>query len=84
MRLSTLTLLATLAVATAACAPAGGYGYGQPAGGMLQTQSGRAVAGAVVGAAAADAFDENMVAGAALGALAGGASCNVPGAYNCR
>ena len=78
MRLSTLILFGTLAVATAGCVQSNGYG--QP--GMLQTQGGRAVAGALVGAAAADAFDENMVAGAALGALAGGASCNVAGAYS--
>lgn len=91
MRLSTLTLFAALAVATAGCvqsqpyvANEDAYYGGQPAAGMLQTQGGRAVVGAVVGAAAADAFDENMVAGAALGALAGGASCNVPGAYNCQ
>ena len=37
----------------------------------------RGLAGAVVGAAIADATDENMVAGAALGALAGSASCGV-------
>ncbi|MGL4279957.1 MAG: hypothetical protein ACRCS0_06300 [Albidovulum sp.] len=80
MRLSTLTLFAALAVTTAGCVQSGGYG--QP--GTLQTQGGRAVAGALVGAAAADAFDENMVAGAALGALAGGASCNIPGPAGCQ
>lgn len=83
MRLSTLTLFAALAVATAGCVQSGGYGYGQPAAGPLQTQSGRAVTGAIVGAAIADATDENMVAGAALGALAGGASCGVPGLPAC-
>ncbi len=83
MRLSTFTLLAALAVATAGCVQSGGgYGYGQSAG-PLQTQGGRAVTGAIVGAAIADATDENMVAGAALGALAGGASCGVPGLPAC-
>ncbi|HBU14402.1 MAG: hypothetical protein A2092_12535 [Rhodobacteraceae bacterium GWE1_64_9] len=56
-------------------------GYGQP--GVLQTQGGRAVTGAVIGAAIADATDENMVAGASLGALAGGASCGLPGLPRC-
>ena len=41
MRLSTLILFGTLAVATAGCVQSNGYG--QP--GMLQTQGGRAVAG---------------------------------------
>jgi hypothetical protein len=43
--------------------------------GCLQTDGERAIAGAAVGALAADALDENIVAGAALGA-AGGAFCN--------
>ncbi|MDP2085855.1 MAG: hypothetical protein Q8K20_11705 [Gemmobacter sp.] len=37
----------------------------------------RGGAGAVVGALLADATDSNMVAGAALGALAGAATCGV-------
>ena len=95
MRLSSLFILGAAALVTVACVPAGGgypqqgyqqqgYGYQQPATNPLQTQGGRAVAGAVLGAAIADATDENMVAGAALGALAGGASCGVPGLPPCR
>lgn len=89
MRLSSLTLFAALALATAGCVQSGGgynagYGYQPQATNPLQTQGGRAVAGAVLGAAVADATDENMVAGAALGALAGGASCGVPGLPACR
>ena len=45
--------------------------------GCMATPQERGIAGAVVGAAIADATDENMVAGAALGALAGSASCGV-------
>jgi hypothetical protein len=45
--------------------------------GCMATPQERGLAGAVVGAAIADATDENMVAGAALGALAGSASCGV-------
>lgn len=45
--------------------------------GCMQTQGERALAGAAAGAVVADAADKNMVAGMALGALAGGASCNV-------
>ncbi|PYF10244.1 hypothetical protein C8J30_10553 [Rhodobacter viridis] len=44
---------------------------------VLQTQGGRALAGAAAGAIIADATDSNAIAGAAIGALAGGASCNV-------
>ncbi|MEH7827067.1 hypothetical protein [Gemmobacter denitrificans] len=95
MRLFPIALLGALTLVTAGCVPsqpAYNGGYGQPAQGYgyqpqpanpLQTQSGRAVAGALVGAAIADATDENMVAGAALGALAGGASCGVPGLPPC-
>lgn len=48
-----------------------------PLAGCLQDPTSRGVAGAVAGAAVADAFDQNMVAGAALGALAGAATCGV-------
>ena len=81
MRLSSLLFVVAMAGAVAGCTQSGG-GYGQPTG-PLQTQGGRAVAGAVLGAAAADAMDENMVAGAALGALAGGATCGGPGMAPC-
>lgn len=89
MRLSSLTLFAALALATAGCVQSGGgynggYGYQPAPANPLQTQGGRALAGAVVGAAIADATDENMVAGAALGAVAGGASCGIPGLPPCR
>ncbi|MEF3046968.1 hypothetical protein [Pseudotabrizicola sp. L79] len=57
-------LLAALLVATALS-------------GCLSTPTQRGVTGAVVGAAIADATDENMVAGAALGALAGAATCGI-------
>lgn len=49
--------------------------------GCMQTDGERALAGGVAGALIADATDENMVAGAAIGALAG-TYCddlNVPG-----
>lgn len=49
-----------------------------------ESQGGRALAGAGAGAVIADATDQNMVAGAALGALAGGASCNVGIGGRCR
>lgn len=51
--------------------------------GCMATPQERGLAGAVVGAAIADATDQNMVAGAALGALAGAASCGVPGMPAC-
>ncbi|MDR0809353.1 MAG: hypothetical protein LBE86_09575 [Gemmobacter sp.] len=76
MRIQSLVLVVALAAAVAGCTQPGSPG-------PLQTQGGRAVAGAVVGAAIADATDRNMVAGAALGALAGGASCGVPGLPAC-
>lgn len=78
MRILTGIFVLGLAAVTAGCTQSG---YGQP--GMLQTQQGRAVAGAVIGAAAADIMDENVIAGGALGALAGGASCGVPGLPPC-
>jgi osmotically inducible lipoprotein OsmB len=49
--------------------------------GCLETDGERAIAGAAGGAVLADVFDQNVVAGAALGA-AGGAFCddlNIPG-----
>lgn len=48
-----------------------------PLAGCLQDPASRGMAGAVAGAAVADALDENMVAGAALGALAGAATCGI-------
>ncbi|GHC14550.1 MULTISPECIES: hypothetical protein [Gemmobacter] len=84
MRITSLLASGALVLVVAGCVqsqPSNGY-YGQPSN-PLQTQGGRAVAGAVVGAAIADATDENMVAGAALGALAGGASCGVAGLPAC-
>jgi hypothetical protein len=52
--------------------------------GCMSTPTERGMAGALAGAAIADATDENMVAGAALGALAGAASCGLPGLPPCR
>ncbi|MFN3844599.1 MAG: hypothetical protein ACK4RZ_02095 [Paracoccaceae bacterium] len=52
--------------------------------GCMATPQERGLAGAVVGAAIADATDSNMVAGAALGGLAGAASCGVPGLPPCN
>ncbi len=48
-----------------------------PLAGCMQDPASRGIAGAVAGAAIADALDENMVAGAALGGLAGAASCGI-------
>jgi osmotically inducible lipoprotein OsmB len=48
-----------------------------PLAGCLQDPASRGMAGAVAGAALADAMDENMVAGAALGGLAGAATCGI-------
>ena len=54
-----------------------------PLAGCLQDPGSRAVAGAIAGAAIADATDENLVAGAALGGLAGAATCSIPGTLGC-
>lgn len=86
MRLLPIILAAGTCLAAAACTQSSGYnqyGYQQQPSNPLQTQGGRAVTGAVLGAAAADVMDENLVAGAALGALAGGASCGVAGLPAC-
>ena len=45
--------------------------------GCLSTPQSRGVAGAIAGVAIADATDENLVAGGALGALAGAATCGI-------
>ena len=68
-------LLATGALSACVSQP------GQP--GMLETQSGRAVAGAVAGALIADNQDENMLAGAAIGAAGGALTCGIPGLPRC-
>lgn len=48
-----------------------------PLAGCMQDPASRGIGGAVAGAAVADMLDQNMVAGAALGALAGAATCGV-------
>jgi hypothetical protein len=66
MRITKFVLAAGLVASLAAC---------------LETDGERALAGAAAGAVIADATDSNMVAGAAIGALAG-TYCddlNVPG-----
>jgi osmotically inducible lipoprotein OsmB len=45
--------------------------------GCMQDPASRGIAGAAAGALVADALDENMVAGAALGGLAGLATCGI-------
>lgn len=51
--------------------------------GCLQDPASRGLAGAAAGALVADALDENMLAGAALGGVAGVASCSIPGTTGC-
>ncbi len=78
MRITPLLIAAVLATgALSACAPQ----PGQP--GMLESQSGRAVVGALAGAAIADNQDENALVGAALGAGAGALTCGIPGFAPC-
>jgi osmotically inducible lipoprotein OsmB len=48
-----------------------------PLAGCLQDPASRGVAGAAAGALVADALDENIIAGAALGGLAGAATCGI-------
>ncbi len=45
--------------------------------GCLQDPASRGVAGAAAGALVADALDENIIAGAAIGGLAGAATCGI-------
>ncbi len=52
--------------------------------GCLQDPATRGVGGALAGVVIADALDENIVAGAALGALGGAASCYAPGTLGCQ
>jgi osmotically inducible lipoprotein OsmB len=48
-----------------------------PLAGCMADPASRGIGGAVAGAAIADALDENLIAGAALGALAGAATCGI-------
>ena len=48
-----------------------------PLAGCMQDPASRGLADAAAGALVADALDENMVAGAALGGLAGVATCGI-------
>jgi osmotically inducible lipoprotein OsmB len=48
-----------------------------PLSACMQDPASRGLAGAAAGALIADALDENMVAGAALGGLAGAATCGI-------
>jgi osmotically inducible lipoprotein OsmB len=45
--------------------------------GCMQDPASRGIAGAAAGALVADALDENIIAGAALGGLAGAATCGI-------
>jgi hypothetical protein len=45
--------------------------------GCMQDPASRGLAGAAAGALVADALDENIIAGAALGGLAGAATCGI-------
>jgi hypothetical protein len=45
--------------------------------GCMQDPASRGLAGAAAGALVADALDENMLAGAALGGVAGLATCGI-------
>ncbi len=45
--------------------------------GCMQDPASRGLAGAAAGALVADAFDENIIAGAAIGGLAGAATCGI-------
>ncbi len=55
-----------------------------PLAGCMQDPGTRGLAGAVLGAAVADATDENMLAGAAIGAGLGAGSCLLRGAIGCN
>lgn len=69
MRISTLSLALLGTIALSGC---------------LQNDQQRALAGAAGGAIIADAFDANILAGAAAGAAAGALYCDVaPGAAGC-
>lgn len=48
-----------------------------PLAGCMQDPASRGLAGAAAGALVADALDENMIAGAAIGGLAGVATCGI-------
>lgn len=48
-----------------------------PLAGCMQDPASRGMAGAAAGALVADALDENMLAGAAIGGLAGVATCGI-------
>jgi hypothetical protein len=48
-----------------------------PLAGCMQDPASRGLAGAAAGALVADALDENIIAGAALGGLAGAATCGI-------
>ena len=64
MRLTSLALTAAALTGLSACTDA--YGNPRPA-----TDTERALGGAAVGAIAADVLDENVAAGAAIGAAGG-------------
>jgi osmotically inducible lipoprotein OsmB len=68
MRIKSFLLLAAVTTSLAGC---------------LQDPASRGVGGAIAGAAIADALDENLLAGAALGAAGGAATCYIPGALQC-
>jgi hypothetical protein len=52
--------------------------------GCLQDPATRGIGGALAGVAIADALDENILAGAAIGAAGGAGSCYLPGTLGCQ
>ncbi|NEY91453.1 hypothetical protein [Tabrizicola oligotrophica] len=54
-----------------------------PLAACMQDPGSRGLAGAALGAAIADSNDDNLLTGAAIGGLAGVASCQIPGTLGC-
>lgn len=73
-------LIPAVLLTLAGCVNNNGYGSSSP----LDNAAVRTVGGAAAGAVVADMTGGSKTTGALIGAVAGGASCAVPGMNNCR
>ncbi|MFN3823029.1 MAG: hypothetical protein ACK4GW_09420 [Pseudorhodobacter sp.] len=80
MRIPTILFAVAATLSLSACVQNNPYGNNQ---GMQNSAAVRTVGGAVAGAVIADATGGSKTRGALIGAVAGGASCVIPGTAGC-
>jgi len=80
MRIPTILLAVAATLSLSACVQNDPYGNNS---GIQNSAAARTVGGAVAGAVIADVTGGSRTRGALIGAVAGGASCAIPGTAGC-